>query len=352
MKIDLGIMPSTFEAAGETAKQAESLGFDGLWSAETSHDPFFPLVVAARETDKIQLATGVAIAFPRSPMVLANISWDLQANSNGRFVLGLGTQVKGHNERRFSVKWESPVKRLREVVLALRAIWKCWQNDENLDFRGNFYNFSLMTPFFNPGPIKDPKIPIVLSGLNPRISELAGELSDGFFIHNFHTRRHIKNTIIPNIHRGLAKADRTARKCPLITGTFVATGANRHEVLTAMAGVRKQIGFYASTKTYKSVLDTHGWGEACFRLNEKAARGEWETMSAEITDEMLDEIAVTGTYDEIGEKLVDRYEGILDRLILTFDLSTNTQKGRCKELLQDIRRHAEQKVLARPNKQL
>ena len=268
MKIDTAFMPSTFDAAATVAREAEELGLDGLWSAETSHDPFFPLVVAARETERIQLGTGVAIVFPRSPMVLANICWDLQANSGGRFMLGLGTQVKGHNQRRFSVKWEAPVKRLREVVLSLRAIWDCWQNGTPLNFEGEFYQFSLMTPFFNPGPIEQPHIPIIISGLNPLISQLAGEVCDGFFVHNFHTPTYLKETVIPNIEKGLAKASRKRQ---------------------------------------------------------------------DFTLEMLDEIAVIGTYDEIAMKLAHRYAGLLDRLILGLGASERQDKGRYRELVQEVR---------------
>ena len=336
MKIDTAFFPSTFDAAAKVAREAEELGFDGLWSAETSHDPFFPLAVAARETERITIGTGVAIVFPRSPMVLANICWDLQANSNGRFILGLGTQVKGHNERRFSVKWVSPVKRLREVILSLRAIWDCWQNGTKLDFQGEFYNFTLMTPFFVPQPLEHPHIPIVISGLNPHISQLAGELCDGFFVHNFHSPKYLKETVIPNIEKGLAKAGRTRDDFVLQTGTFIASGATQDEVQKAIAPVRQQVSFYASTRTYKGVLDAHGWGDTCFRLSEKAAKGDWDGMAQEITDEMLDEIALIGTYDKIAKKLANRYKGILDRVIIGFG-SERQEEGRYKELVQEVR---------------
>ncbi len=336
MKVDTAFMPSTFDAAAQVAREAEDLGFDGLWSAETSHDPFFPLVVAARETERINIGTGVAIVFPRSPMVLANICWDLQANSNGRFILGLGTQVKGHNERRFSVKWVSPVKRLREVILSLRAIWDCWQNGTKLDFQGEFYNFTLMTPFFTPQPLEHPHIPIVISGLNPQISQLAGELCDGFFVHNFHSPKYLKETVLPNIEKGLAKAGRKREDFILQTGTFIASGATEDEVQKAVAPVRQQVSFYASTRTYKGVLDAHGWGDTCFRLNKKAAKGDWNGMAQEITDEMLDEIALVGTYDEIAKKLAKRYKGILDRVIVGFG-SERQDEGRYRELVQEVR---------------
>jgi len=337
MKVDTVLFPTTFDAAAQTARRAEELGFDGLWSAETSHDPFFPLVVAARETQRVSLGTGVAIVFPRSPMVLANICWDLQANSKGRFILGLGTQVKGHNERRFSVRWVSPVKRLREVILSLRAIWDSWQNNTKLNFIGEFYQFTLMTPFFNPGPIEHPKIPIFISGLNPLITQLAGELCEGFYIHGFHSTKYIQETVLPNLNKGLAKAGRKREDLTLITGTFIASGATRDEVEKAKGPVKQQVSFYASTRTYKGVLDAHGWGDTCFRLNEKAAKGDWAGMPAEITDEMLEELAVVGTYDEIAKKLAARYQGVLDRVVVGIGSSERQDSGRTREFVQEIR---------------
>ncbi|HKA53276.1 MAG TPA: TIGR03617 family F420-dependent LLM class oxidoreductase [Candidatus Binatia bacterium] len=338
MKVDTAFFPSTFAAAAQTARRAEESGFDGLWSAETSHDPFFPLVVAARETQRINLGTGVAIVFPRSPMVLANICWDLQANSHGRFILGLGTQVKGHNERRFSVKWAAPVRRLREVILSLRAIWDCWQNDTKLNYVGEFYQFTLMTPFFNPGPIEHPKIPIFISGLNPLITQLAGELCEGFYIHGFHSAKYIRETVLPNLDKGLAKGGRKREDFTLITGTFIASGATRDEVEKAKGPVRQQVSFYASTRTYKGVLDAHGWGETCFKLSAKAAKGDWAGMPAEITDEMLEELAVIGTYDEIAEKLAARYKGVLDRVVVGIGAPERQDAGRVREFVQELKR--------------
>jgi probable F420-dependent oxidoreductase len=337
MKVDTAFFPTTFDTAAQLARRTEEVGFDGLWSAETSHDPFFPLVVAARETQRINLGTGVAIVFPRSPMVLANICWDLQANSKGRFILGLGTQVKGHNERRFSVKWVSPVKRLREVILSLRTIWDSWQNNTKLDFIGEFYQFTLMTPFFNPGPIEHPKIPIFISGLNPLITQLAGELCEGFYIHGFHSAKYIQDTVLPNLQKGLAKAGRKREDMNLITGTFIASGATPDEVQKAKAPVKQQISFYASTRTYKGVLDAHGWGDTCFRLNEKAAKGKWADMAAEITDEMLEELAIVGTYDEIAQKLAARYKGVLDRVVVGLGSPERQNPDRSREFVQEIR---------------
>ena len=314
MKIDTVLMASNLAEVPQVAKAAETLGFDGLWTAEASHDPFFPVALAAEHTRRIELGTAIAVAFPRSPMIFAHIAWDLQALSKGRFILGLGTQVKGHNERRFSVKWGSPGPRLREVILALRAIWDCWQNGTRLNFRGEHYTFTLMTPFFYPGPIDHPNIPIYIAGVNPYMCRLAGELCEGFHVHPLHSIKYLRETIFPNIEQGLAKTGRTRRDIALASTAFVITGRNRDEIEAAKAPVRQQISFYASTRTYSAVLEAHGWGATCERLNEKVAKGDWGGMAAEITDEMLDVFAVVGTHAEIGAKVRAKYSGVLDRI--------------------------------------
>ncbi len=314
MKIDTALLASSLAEVPHVAKAAEALGFDGLWTAEAAHDPFFPAALAAEHTQRVQLGTAIAVAFPRSPMVFAHIAWDLQALAKGRFILGLGTQVKGHNERRYSVKWEAPGPRLREMILSLRAIWDCWQNGTRLNFRGEHYNFTLMTPFFAPGPIDHPKIPIYIAGVNPYMCRLAGELCEGFHVHPLHSIKHLRETIFPNIERGLAKAGRSRRDIELASTVFVITGRNRDEIEAAKAPVRQQISFYASTRTYSGVLEAHGWGATCERLNEKVAKGDWGGMAAEITDEMLDTFAVMGTHAEIGAKVRAKYSGVLDRI--------------------------------------
>ena len=314
MKLDTGIMTSTLQEVAAHARAAEELGFDALWTAEAAHDPFFPLVLAAEHTRRIKLGTSIAVAFPRSPMVLAQIGWDLQALSQGRFILGLGTQVKGHNERRFGIRWEHPGPKLREMIEMIRAIWDCWHNGTRPSFVGKFYNFTLMTPFFSPGPIEHPHIPIYIAGVNEYMCQLAGELCDGFHIHPFHSIRYLDETVFPNLRKGLQKAGRRREDVAMSTTAFVITGANRDEIEAAKWPVRQQMSFYASTRTYKRVLDAHGWGDTCLRLNEKAAKGDWAGMAAEITDEMLEVYAVTGTYDEIAERVKAKYQGYLDRV--------------------------------------
>jgi probable F420-dependent oxidoreductase len=318
MKLDTGLMTASLGDVPAAARVAEEMGFDTLWTAETAHDPFFPLVLAAEHTQRIKLGTSIAVAFPRSPLVLAHIGWDLQAQSHGRFILGLGTQVRGHNERRFGVKWEHPGPKLREMIQMIRAVWKCWQQGERPNFRGEFYNFTLMTPFFNPGPIEHPHVPIYIAGVNEYMCRLGGELCDGFHVHPLHSIKYLDEVVLPHIKTGLQKGGRTRRDIALSSTPFVITGNTRDEIEAAKAPVRQQIAFYASTPAYVRVLEVHGWGDTGPRLTEMSKRGDWTGMAKEITDEMLDVFTVTGTYDEIVDKVKSKYAGYLDRLAFYF----------------------------------
>src|SRR3989338_1722290 len=264
----------------------------------------------------MKLGTSIAVAFPRSPMVLAHIAWDLQEFSGGRFILGLGTQVRGHIERRFSATWDSPGPRLREIILALRAIWDCWQNGSPLEFQGKFYSFTLMTPFFNPGPIRHPEIPIFVGGLNPYMCRLAGELGHGMHIHPLHSVKFILEAIVPRIKEGAGKVGRDYREVSLSTAAFVATGQDNEAVEKAKEKVRSQIAFYSSTRNYFPVLEMHGWGATARSLQKKSIAGDWEGMSREISNEMLDEFAIIGTYPELAQKIRKKSHGVIDRLSL------------------------------------
>jgi probable F420-dependent oxidoreductase len=316
MKLDTTIPPVALSAVAPLARAAEGIGFDAIWTAETSHDPYLPLALVAEHTSRIKFGTSIAVAFPRSPLVHAQIAWDLQAQSNGRFLLGLGTQVKGHNERRFGIPWEAPGPRLREMILAIRAIWDCWQNGSRPNFQGEYYKFTLMTPFFNPGPIAHPNIPIYIAGVNPYMLRLAGELCDGLHVHPLHSLQYLKESLLPEVGEGLAKSSRSRADITLSTSAFVITGANAAEIERAKDPVRMQLAFYASTRTYIRMLETHGWGDVCTRLNEKVAKGDWSGMASEITDEMLDVFAVTAPYDEVAAKVQAKYAGIIDRVAL------------------------------------
>jgi len=315
MKLDTGLSTRNLRDVPAAAKAAEDAGFDAIWTAEAGNDGFLPLALIAEHTKRIKMGPSVAIAFPRSPMAMAYTACDLAGMSEGRFILGLGTQVKGHNERRFSVKWEAPVPRLREYVLSLRAIFKCWaEGGTRLKFEGKYYNFSLMTPFFTPPKHDYPDIPIWIAGVNEYILRLAGELCDGLHAHPFNSPKYLREFVLPHVEQGLKKAGRSRKDFQIGTTAFVIVGRNQDEIERAKAGVRQQIAFYASTRTYKVVLDMHGWGEVSARLNQKAAQGDWGGMAKEITDEMLDTYAVVGTYEDIADKVMRRYDGLLDRV--------------------------------------
>jgi probable F420-dependent oxidoreductase len=314
MRIDGGIMTADLREVARLAQQAEAMGYDGIWTAEAGHDPYLPCAIAATATERVSLGTNIAVAFPRSPLVHAQIAWDLQAASRGRFILGLGTQVKGHNERRYSTPWDAPGPRLREMIQLIRHIWDVWQHGTRPGFDGKYYRFSLMTPFFSPAPIEWPQIPIYIAGVNPYVCRLAGELCEGLHVHPFHSLEYLRAHVFPNVEAGLAKAGRQRGDVTLATSAFVITGRDRDEMARARQGVRQQIAFYASTRTYSAVLEAHGWGELSARLNERAARGDWAGMASLITDEMLAVYAIEGTWDEVPALLKRKYDGVLDRI--------------------------------------
>ena len=313
MNLDIGLMTFDLPAVGEYCRRAESMGFGAVWSAETRHDPFLPLAVAAATTHRVGLGTAIAIAFARSPMILAHIAWDLQKASGGRFVLGLGSQVKAHNERRFSVPWSAPAPRLREVVAALRAIWTAWQRRAPLDFRGQSYRFDLMTPFFDPGPIEHPQIPVYLAGVNPQMCRVAGEIADGLHVHSFHSERYLRECVHPAVQEGLNRAGRSRADFTFRASTMVVLGDSAEERKRHARAVKQQIAFYASTRTYQPVLAAHGLEDLVPRLHARSLAGDWEGMTDLISDETLDLFAVSGPFEEIGDRIRERYRGLYDR---------------------------------------
>ncbi len=318
MKLDagLGTEGKYLKGIGNTARTAEDLGFAGLWTSETKHDAFLPLAVAANETREMELGTSVAIAFSRSPMEVAQTAWDLQDLSEGRFLLGLGTQVKAHITRRFSMPWERPAARLHEYILALRAIWGSFQAEGPLDFEGEFYSHTLMTPFFNPGPIENPEIPVYIAGVNTRLARLAGEVCDGFHVHPFHSPEYVRQTIKPAIAEGAEKAERDPGQVELATSAFVICAQSEKEAAEQRESIRAQISFYASTPTYRTVLEPHGWEDVGERLGTMAREKKWREMTALITDEMLAAYAIEAAPDEIWAALAQRYDGLIDRVAL------------------------------------
>jgi probable F420-dependent oxidoreductase len=336
VKLDVGMLTHDLKSIPDYARKVEALGFDCLWSAETQHDPFLPLAVAATLTKRIKLGTSIAVAFPRSPMILAMTAWDLQKASDGRFILGLGSQVKGHNERRFSVKFESPGPKMREIVLALRAIWDCWQNGTKLNFKGQFFRFDLMTPFFNPGPIEHPKIPVYIAGVNELMCRIAGEVCEGLHVHPFNSPKYLREYVQPAVNQGLATAKRSRADFTYTTSSFVVVGDTEQELQANRQSVKQQIAFYASTRTYEPVLAAHGWQDIISHLHRKSVEGDWKGMADLITDEMLDTYAITGTYETIGAQLKKRYEGLLDRTALYQPYQPNLDDPRLPRLIKEL----------------
>jgi len=291
------------------AEAAEAMGFDALWSSETQHDPFLSLTLAAEHTSRLQLGTAVAIAFGRSPATVAYTAWDLAQLSGGRFILGLGTQVRAHIERRFGMTWpQSPVGKLREFVTAVRAFWRTWQEGEPLNVRGEYYRLSIMSPFFNPGPIDHPQIPIYLAGVNPGLCRLAGEIADGLHGHPFHSGRYLREVVRPSIEEGARRASRDPGEVCLAVSVFLVT--SKEEAVFA----REQIAFYASTPSYRRVMALHGWEEAAETLSALARQGRWDEMASKVTDEMLETFAVVAPEAELPQAIEDRYAGLADRI--------------------------------------
>jgi probable F420-dependent oxidoreductase len=305
-----------FAAAGDEARRLEQAGYAGAFTFEGPHDPFFPLVCAAQQTERIQLYTAVAIAFARTPMLLAHIGWDLQALSRGRFLLGLGSQIRPHIEKRFGMPWSRPAARMRELVRAVREIWRVWREGGRLDFRGEFYQHTLMTPMFSPGrnPFGDP--PIFLAGVGPAMTEVAGEVADGFFVHPLHTQRSLRLLTLPALERGLAKSGRPRSALALSAQVMIASGESEAETEATRRLTRQQIAFYGSTPAYRVVLDAHGWGDLQPELNALSKRGQWGEMTGLISDAMLEEIAICCPLDRVAGEVRARYGDLVQRVSL------------------------------------
>ncbi|MGH8998170.1 MAG: LLM class F420-dependent oxidoreductase [Acidimicrobiia bacterium] len=314
MLVDATLMTSDLGSVGEQAQRIEALGYDGLFTAETQHDPFFPLLLAAQHTTRLELGTSIAVAFPRSPLHLAHIGHDLAAYSKGRFILGLGSQVKAHIEKRFSATFSHPAPRMREIVLAAKAIWKAWETGEPLRFEGEFYRHTLMTPFFTPPPSGYGAPRIFIAAVGEKMTEVVGEVADGMFVHGFTTEKYLRETTLPAIERGLAKGGRSRSDVSLSGAVFMVTGADDAELEAADVGTRRQIAFYGSTPAYRGVLEAHGWGDLGDELNAMSKRGEWVEMGRLITDDVLDVFAVAGKPSDLPGLVMGRFGDVLDRL--------------------------------------
>ncbi len=314
MKVDAPLY--SFDAPEPEARRLEAKGYSGAFTFEGQHDPFFPLLLSARATERIQLYTAVAIAFSRNPMILANIGWDLQLLSKGRFILGLGTQIKAHIERRFSMPWSQPAARMREMVLAIKAIWHSWETHERLDFRGEFYQHTLMTPVFTPAASPYGVPPIFLAGVGPRMTEVAGEVADGFFVHPFGTLESLRRLTLPALDRGLERSGRPRSAVETSVQLMICSGTNDEEIERIRQSTRQQIAFYGSTPAYRPILEVHGWGDLQNELNRMSKEGKWAEMAGLVSDELLEAVAVCAPMKDLAKEIVRRCDGRIDRVSL------------------------------------
>ncbi len=320
----------------EEARWAESMGYDGLCTEETGHDPMFPLVLAATTTSRVTLEPRVAIAFPRSPMVFAYAAMDLQTLSEGRFRLGLGTQVKGHIERRFSTQWSAPGPRLREYVQSLHAVWDSWQDGTRLAYHGDHYNFSLMTPFFSPGPSDLPRPPVYVSAVNAYNCRVAGEVCDGISLHPLCSPEYLKQRVLPSIADGAGRAGRESGSVNLTGSNFIVTGPNKAAIEAKKQAVRRQIAFYSSTRTYSPVLEVHGYEDVCVRLHEMSLKGQWDDMTGLITDDIFDCFVVAEEYDQVAPAVRERYGGLLNEVVFGMDVSTPDDERQLRKIIGEL----------------
>jgi probable F420-dependent oxidoreductase len=309
----------TFDAETNWKKLAE----DGFAIPEITGDPLIHAAMVANATERIQARTAIAVAFPRSPMVLANQAWSIQVNSGGRFALGMGTQVKGHNERRFSTPWKAPRSRMIEYVKSLRAIWRCWELGERLDYQGEHYQFTLMTPEFTPPKSNLPMVPIYLAAVRPKMIESAASIADGLRLHGFCTRKYLEQVVMPAVDRGLQAAGRARSSLDVCGGGFIMTGPDEETVAKNREWARYRVAFYGSTRTYEPVMSLHGWDDLAAKLHHMSKTGQWNKMAAEIPDDVLDEFAVYATYDELPKAIEGRFGGISDTVEFGFEDDTN-----------------------------
>jgi probable F420-dependent oxidoreductase len=312
MRID-GILSARLTDVPRVAQEMERLGYDGLLTAEAKHDPFLPLVLAAEHTEHVELATSIVVALGRTPITVAVMAQDLQGASKGRFTLGLGSQVRAHIERRYSMPWSHPAARMREFVLALRAIWRCFDGESVLDFRGEFYQHTLMPPFFNPGPSGYPPPPIRMAAVGERMAETAGGVADGVVLHGLTTERYVREVTVPAVERGLAASGRTRASLEICLPGLIVTGNDEAEMERMREAVRKQIAFYGSTPAYRPVLRVHGWESLQDELTAMSKQGRWSEMPSLVDDRMLETFAVVADAEHIAGRISDRYGDVVDR---------------------------------------
>ncbi len=327
MRLTTSITGHDLNKVGEIARNLENQGYFGVSTQENRFDPFLPHAIAATSTSTLQLRTSIAIAFSRSPMAVANVAWDIQAASQGRFTLGLGSQVKGHNVRRFSVPWSPPAPRLREYVQALRAIWSCWQTGAKLDYQGEHYQFSLMTPNFTPTPLPCSPPAVQIAAVGPAMMKVAGEECDGVQLHAFCTRKYLDDVVIPRLKKALANSGRKREDFEISGGGFVVTGKDDESVQKVFEWVRMRVGFYGSTPSYWPVFETHDLQDLGHKLNDMSKKGQWDQMTDEISDDVVRLFCAVGKHDEIASAIKERFGGIADMV---------SCDGLPKDLIQDI----------------
>jgi probable F420-dependent oxidoreductase len=338
MKVDGKLGARETAAVVEEARQHEKAGYDGLWSSESAHDPFLPLVLAAEHTERMELGTAIAVAFARSPMQLAYTAHDLQAYSGGRFVLGLGSQVKAHIERRFAMPWSHPAPRMREFIMALRAIWSAWNDGTKLSFRGDFYAHTLMTPFFSPPPLAGDPPAVFLAAVGEAMTTVAGEVADGLLVHAFCTERYLREVTLPALGRGLASSGRSRAEAKVSLLAMIATGHTEEEMARAVAATRQQIAFYGSTPAYRGVLDLHGWGGLGDELNSlsrSSREDKWEAMGGLVDDDVLHAFAVVAEPAGVAAQIRRRFGGLIDRV--SFYAPYQTAPGVWDPIVQDLK---------------
>ncbi|HVY14396.1 MAG TPA: TIGR03617 family F420-dependent LLM class oxidoreductase [Rhodopila sp.] len=336
MRVFTAIPQRHWTDSADAARAAEAAGFDALMTVELGHDPLAPLAVAAMATSRVELTPSVAVAFPRSPTVLAQQAWDLQANSGGRFVLGLGSQVKGHNERRFGIAWTPPAPRMRDYVQALRAVWRAWETRGRLNFDSPHYKLTLMTPDFSPEPTGLPMVPVTIAAVGEAMLRVAGQVGDGVRLHPLCSRAYLEKVCMPQMMEGMRRSGRSRLHFDVHGGGFVCTGPDEETVTAEMNKARQRIGFYGSTRTYMPILALHGLEELAAKLHRMSVEGQWDRMAREVSDDTVRIFAACGTFSQIAGAIEARFGGVADSIDVSFP--TGTPAGLVKELVSDIRR--------------
>lgn len=331
MKVDATVVTGGLRAFADDAVTAEKGGYDAVWASETQHDPAVMITLAATRTERITLGTAISVAFARTPMTTAMTANDLHEITGGRYVLGLGTQIKPHVTKRFSMPWSRPADRMHEYIRAVRAIWEAWSTGDRLDFRGEFYTHTLMTPFFSPGPNPHGNPPIHLAGVGPRMTAVAGEVADGFMAHAFSTERYLHEVTLPALREGFARGGKDGTGFEFSATALIATGHTEEEFAASIADVRRQVAFYGSTPAYQPVLELHGWGDLARELNTLSKRAtrdpsQWEAMGEAVDDEVLHTIAIVAEPDEVGPALERRFGGVAQRIPLYAPTGSQTDR--------------------------